>query len=232
MSRPHLPEGPARQRPGVRRSWLLPTALILLGIVPALARGLAGLAAAADPGAAPPEAQLHLSAPLMTHLVSGTAYAVLGAFQFSASFRRQHRAWHRRAGRLLIILGLTAAVSAVWLTLFYDSKNDSGTLINSLRLTFATAMLVGLIIAFRAIRRRDVVRHRAWMIRAYAIGLGAGTQIFTLSFGEAVFGTGSLARAWLTGAGWVINLAVAEWAIRRRGKRQPDRTAHAVPAAA
>lgn len=193
---------------------------------------MVGLVAATDPGAVPPEAQFQSSPALMTHLVSGTAYAVLGAFQFSASFRRQHRAWHRRAGRLLIILGLTAAVSAVWLTLFYDGKKDTGALINSLRLAFATAMAVGLVVAFRAIRRRDLVRHRAWMVRAYAIGLGAGTQIFTLGFGETVFGTGSVARALLTGAGWVINLAVAEWAIRHRPRRQPGRTTQVVSAAA
>jgi hypothetical protein len=54
------------------------------------------------------------------------------------------------------------------------------------------------------------------MIRGYAIGLGAATQIFTLGFGEPVFGTGMLATALLTGAGWVINLAVAEWIICRR----------------
>jgi hypothetical protein len=103
----------------------LPAALILLGLVPGLARGLAALAAAADPGTVPPEAQFHLSIPLMTHLVTGTAYSMLGALQFSASFRRAHRAWHRRAGRLLIVLGLTAAGSALWLTSFYDGKNDS-----------------------------------------------------------------------------------------------------------
>jgi hypothetical protein len=47
------------------------------------------------------------------------------------------------------------------------------------------------------------------MIRAYAIGLAAGTQVFTEGL-DAVVG-GDLAK----GAGWLINLAVAEWTIRR-----------------
>jgi len=35
------------------------------------------------------------------------------------------------------------------------------------------------IFGFIAIRRGDMIRHRAWMTRAYAIGLGAGTQALT-----------------------------------------------------
>lgn len=220
MTTKELSERPARPGIAARRTWLLPAALMFFGLLPALARGLAGLAAAANPDTAPPEARFDLSAPLMVHLVSGTAYAVLGAFQFSASFRRSHRTWHRRAGRFLIGLGLTAALSAIWLTLFYDGKDDSGLLLNLFRLLFALALVASLVLALAAIRRRDIIRHRAWMIRGYAIGLGAATQIFTLGFGEAVVGSGTLATALLTGAGWVINLGVAEWVIRRRPRRR------------
>ena len=54
------------------------------------------------------------------------------------------------------------------------------------------------------------------MMRAYALGLGAGTQVLTLGIGEIVFGApGEVARGLLMGAGWAINLALAEWIIRR-----------------
>jgi uncharacterized membrane protein len=232
MTIPQVTKRPSRPKASSRRAWLLPAALVLFGLLPALARGLAGLAAAANPDTVPPEARFDLSAPLMVHLVSGTAYAVLAAFQFPASLRRSHRAWHRRAGRVLIALGLTAALSAVWLTLFYDGKDDTGVLLNALRLLFASAMAASLVLALAAIRRRDVARHRAWMIRAYAIAVGAATQIFTLGFGEVAFGTGTLARALLTGAGWVINLAVAEWIIRRHPRPPARPPASVIPASA
>ena len=58
------------------------------------------------------------------------------------------------------------------------------------------------------------------MIRAYAIGLGAGTQVFTEGIGGALFGTGVVAGDLAKGAAWVINLAVAEWAIRRPARRR------------
>ena len=89
-----------------------------------------------------------------------------------------------------------------------------------LRLAFGSAMLVTIVLGFAAIRRRDVTRHRAWMIRSYAIGLVAGTQVFTLGIGGVVFGTGDLSTALLMGAAWAINLAVAERAIRKRTRRR------------
>ena len=60
------------------------------------------------------------------------------------------------------------------------------------------------------------------MMRGYAIGLGAGTQVFTLLPWAAVAGepTG-VNRAFLMAAGWMINLAVAEWFIRRDSKVAP-----------
>ena len=40
-------------------------------------------------------------------------------------------------------------------------------------------MALAIVLGLAAIRRRDIARHRAWMIRGYAIGLGAGTQALT-----------------------------------------------------
>ena len=62
------------------------------------------------------------------------------------------------------------------------------------------------------------------MIRAYAIGLAAGTEAFTEGIVGAVFGTGELRSDLAKGAGWVINLAVAEWVIRRPARRLARRT--------
>ena len=81
-------------------------------------------------------------------------------------------------------------------------------------------MVLTIVLGFIAARRRDFARHRAWMIRSYAIGIVAGTQVFTLGFGGVVFGTGDLTTALLLAAAWAINLAVAEWVIRRRPTRR------------
>ena len=59
------------------------------------------------------------------------------------------------------------------------------------------------------------------MMRGYALGLGAGTQVFT-HLPWFLFPTiqGELARTLFMGAGWVINLAVAERFISRERRGQ------------
>jgi hypothetical protein len=55
------------------------------------------------------------------------------------------------------------------------------------------------------------------MVRAYALGLGAGTQVFT-HIPWFVFPSiqGEMARTLCMAAGWLINVAVAEWLTRSR----------------
>jgi hypothetical protein len=63
---------------------------------------------------------------------------------------------------------------------------------------------------------RDFRGHGDWMIRAYALAMGAGTQVFTHIPWMAFPGIhGELARTVSMVAGWAINLAVAEWLIAR-----------------
>ena len=120
-----------------------------------------------------------------------------------------------------MVAGLLVAASAVWMTLFYPAQPGTGELLYALRLTFGSAMAACLVLGLTTARRRDITAHRAWMIRAYAIGLAPGTQAFTEGLGGVVFGDSVLAGDLAKGAGWVINLIVAEWAIRRTTRHQP-----------
>jgi hypothetical protein len=47
--------------------------------------------------------------------------------------------------------------------------------------------------------------------------------VFTQGIGNAVFGTSALTTDLSLGAGWAINLAVAEYVIRRPGPRRRSR---------
>jgi uncharacterized membrane protein len=159
---------------------------------------------------------------LVAHILGAAVFALVGAFQFVPRLRRRN--WHRRAGRVVAVAGLVVAVSALWLTLFYDPQPGSGAILFVFRLVFAPTMAACLVLGFAAIRRRDISSHRAWMMRAYALGLGAGTQAFTEGIGAAVFGQGVLAADLSRGAAWVINLAIAEWLIRRPARRRTRRS--------
>jgi uncharacterized membrane protein len=157
------------------------------------------------------------------HIISAVGYAVLGAFQFSAGLRRRRPGWHRVAGRVLVVLGSAVAVSALWMTLLYPRQPGTGVLAWLFRLAFSSGLAVSLVLGVTAIRHGDVTSHRAWMIRAYALALGAGTQVFTKGVGPAIFGTSRLTLDLSLGAAWVINLAVAEYVIRRSVPRRPRR---------
>jgi uncharacterized membrane protein len=196
------------------RSWPVPAALIALGAIVVLAASARLVELAGGPGLLPPRFDPS-PIPLATHLISVIAYAVGGAFQFSAALRRRRPRWHRAAGRLLVPAGLVVALSALWLTLFHP-RTEGGDLLYLFRLLAGSGMAVSLVLGYTAMRRRDIARHKAWMTRAYALALGAGTQVFTLGIGEAIFGVSDRSIALLQGAGWTINLAVAEWIIRRR----------------
>jgi uncharacterized membrane protein len=194
----------------------VPFALIALVLVPGIAGSLRLIELAGGPDPIPENPRFATSpVPLIVHIVCALVYAVLGAFQFSASLRRRHPGWHRRAGRVLVICGLAVAISALWLTLSYPRQPGTGELAYLFRLAFASGMAACIVIAFAAIRGGVVAGHRAWMTRAYALALGAGTQVFTQAIGPAVFGTSELVNDLCLGAGWAINLAVAEYAIRR-----------------
>ena len=199
----------------------VPFTLVALVLVPAIAGSLRLVELAGGPQLIPANPRLTASpVPVLVHIISALTYALLGAFQFSASLRRRRPGWHRAAGRVLVLLGLAVAFSALCLTLFYPRQPGTGALAYVFRLAFGSGMAASIILGFTAIRRGDVARHRAWMTRAYALALGAGTQVFTQGIGKAVFGTSELTTDLCLGAGWAINLAVAEYVIRRPARRR------------
>jgi hypothetical protein len=107
------------------------------------------------------------------------------------------------------------------LTVAYPTEANTGPLLYWSRLVFGLVMGLCLVLGLLAILARDIRAHRAWMVRAYAVGLGAGTQVVTIGLGEALFGTSTLVTDAVTAVGWVINLAIAEVIVRRpRGRRQ------------
>lgn len=212
---PQKAKGPSRI---VWLEWLAIAGLILLSFIPVVA-GTFRLTQLAGGTTVTPENVRFFASPLpvVIHIVSATLYAILGAFQFANSFRRRWPGWHRAAGRVVVISGLLVGLSGLWMTIFYPLPAGDGALLYAIRLVFGSAMIGSIVLGFTTIQRGQVSEHRVWMMRGYAIGLGAGTQALTLMVGQLIFGPpNEFSRAMLMGAGWVINLVVAEWVIRQR----------------
>lgn len=197
--------------------------LVMLGLVPAVA-GMARLAELGSGAPVTPANARFFAQPLpvVLHILTVIPFSLLGAFQFAPGFRRRHRAWHRSAGRVLAACGLVVALTGLWMPHVYAWPEGDGMALYILRLLFGTAMLASIVLALDAVRRRDFASHGAWMLRGYAIGMGAGTQVLThVPWFFLVGKPGESSRAVLMAAGWVINVAVAEWLIRRRPPHSP-----------
>ena len=200
-----------------RSEWKIPAALIALSVVPALA-GTARLTELAR-DVAITDANVRFFAmplPVVLHILAVIPFSILGALQFAPTFRRRHRGWHRAAGRVLVLCGLVATLTGLWMTLAYPSPVGDGEALYVERLVFGSAMLLSMLMALNAIRQRNFAVHGQWMIRTYAIGMGAGSQVLTHLPYFVLVGTPSESvRAVLMGAGWVLSVIVAEWLIRR-----------------
>jgi uncharacterized membrane protein len=209
--------------------WFVPAGLLLLSFIPIAGGAFRLTQLAGGAQITPANARFFASPlPVVLHVFSVTIFSLLGAFQFAPGFRRRHLAWHRAAGRILIPSGLMVALCGLWMTLFYPWPKGDGELLYGFRLLFGSLMLVSILLGVAAIQRRNFVQHGHWMMRGYALGLGAGTQALTLMAWEVFLGKPEeFPRALLMGASWVINLIVAEWIIRKPSTPRA-RTASAV----
>jgi uncharacterized membrane protein len=146
------------------------------------------------------------------HVVTGAAFLTLGVLQFSSPIRNRHLRFHRRSGYFLTGLAFLAGITGLWLGVVkpYSATERAPS-------AAAGAMfLVAPAIAVVAVRRGEIARHREWMIRFFAVGVGivvirlVGPVIIWLSspvpFRDIVGLT-----FWV---GWLVSVVVGEAWIR------------------
>jgi uncharacterized membrane protein len=156
------------------------------------------------------------------HVIAGLALAVLIPVQLSARIRRQFPVVHRWLGRTLMIIGIVVGLSGYAMV----AIPIGGWLEVSAIVVYATAFLAALLIAWRHIRRGDVARHREWMLRAVAIGLGIATTrpVVGVFFATSAL-TGLTPSEFFGTAFWIgfTSTALAgEWYVRSTRQRRLD----------
>lgn len=199
----------------------VPALLVLLSIVPMLG-GVARLMHMSNESALSPENARFVQAPvpILIHIFSATVFCILGAFQFSRAFRLRWPGLHRRMGRVLGVCGLLAGATGLWMTASYAiPASMQGPLLYPVRMAVGASMIAAIIVAWQSILHRDVARHEAYMIRAYALGQGAGTQVIVLLPWMLLSGqSGGLTRDLLMTLSWLINVLFAEVVIKSRNR--------------
>jgi uncharacterized membrane protein len=98
---------------------------------------------------------------LIPHTLSGTFALVAGPFQFSTRFRQRHLQWHRVIGRLYVVAVFVGSVTGI--ALAWGRPGLPGTSMQ------AAAWMVCTTAAFVTARNRQIVAHRQWMARSYAV---------------------------------------------------------------
>jgi hypothetical protein len=151
---------------------------------------------------------------LFFHSLGGTMFGIIGPIQFSGAIKKRFGKFHRISGRIFVVAGFFLGLSAI--RLLIEFPNASTWVLVTARAVAGLGLMATLTLALLAIFNGDVMRHRNWMIRAYAIGMGAATIAFIqlpifLIRGKAL--EGYLADFAFV-LSWVINLTIAELVIR------------------
>jgi uncharacterized membrane protein len=167
----------AVSKSATRLLWPAVIFLVVIGVAAVTRRTLVLLWPGQFAGKASPAAALdagfarHMALTLL-HILPGGLFLVLAPMQFLPSIRQKHLQFHRWTGRVLLICGLIIGVTALVMSYKMNIGGPNETAATSL---FAIVFLICLVKAYRHIRRKEVERHREWMIRAYGVALGVAT---------------------------------------------------------
>jgi uncharacterized membrane protein len=154
--------------------WIAVGFLVVIGVAAVTRRTLVLLwpvqfAGKASPATALDEGFARHVALTLVHILPGGLFLVLAPLQFIPSIRQEHLQLHRWMGRVLVVCGLIIGVSALVMSYTMNIGGPNETAATTL---FAIVFLYCLIKAYLHIRRKEVARHREWMIRAFGVGLG------------------------------------------------------------
>ena len=151
---------------------------------------------------------------IAVHLAGGSVAIVLGAFQINSWLRAKFLPTHRWLGRVYIIAVVVGGTAGLSLAL-----NSFGGLVTHFGFGMMAVCWVGCTLnAYRHIRNGDVLAHRVWMLRSYALTLAAVTLRLYLPLSEIAgleFESAYQAISWLC---WVPNILFVDWFILARAR--------------
>ncbi len=198
--------------------WAILALIFVYSFIPSFGGLLRVLELAGGPVIAPENLRaLSNPLPIIVHILSSFLFCIVGTLQFMPSIRRHQPAMHRRFGRILAIAGCISAASGLWMTHFYVFPEQlQGDLLYWVRIALGSLMIGFIVWAVIAIKSRNVFRHGASMLRAYAIAQGASTQTIIGIGWMIVFNVEPLGpvRDAMMVLAWGLNLAVTEILIR------------------
>jgi uncharacterized membrane protein len=153
-----------------------------------------------------------------THVFSSTFLLIAGFTQFSSPFKACYKRLHPLIGKMYIFILLFVSGPAGLIMAVYAN----GGLPSQLAFTLLSILwLLTTSKAWYEIRRRNFIAHGEWMMRSYALTLSALTLrawkfIIVMALQPRPMDV-YMVVAWL---GWIPNLLIAEWLIRKHYARK------------
>jgi len=148
---------------------------------------------------------------IVVHAGAASTALILGVMQLSSPVRRRWPALHRASGWLYVVGCIAGGASALVLSAGVSTGPVAAWGFGALGALWLHATMQGL----RTARMRDFSRHRAWMIRSYALTFAAVTLRIYLPVSQLTgmdFTVAYQTIAWLS---WVPNMVVAEVYLRQ-----------------
>lgn len=148
------------------------------------------------------------------HVYSSMFALIAALTQFSATILRRQTALHRYMGKLYVAIVLFVSAPSGLIMGYFANGGITA------RISFCLLAILWLFFTYKGyttIRIGAVAAHRRWMYRSYALTLSAISLrlwkwLIVLAFEPRPMDTYRIV-AWL---GWVLNLLIAEWIIRRK----------------
>lgn len=169
---------------------------------------------------------LHYRIAFFIHVFSALFVLLAGYTQFLASIRQKYPKLHRQLGWLYVLVTVFLAGPSGFIIGIYANGGLSSQIAFCL---LAVLWIVFTVMAVLTIVKKQVLSHRAWMIRSFALALSAITLRAWKYILVALFHPKPMdvyqVVAWL---GWTLNLLIAEYIIFNNIKHGAKKTNRSV----
>jgi hypothetical protein len=147
------------------------------------------------------------------HMLGGLVAIVIGPLQFWPRIRNRHPKVHRITGRVYLTSILVGALGGIGLVF-----TTAGPVAYAAGLfALSLAWLLTSSMAFFAIKRRDFIQHKEWMIRSYVVTFSFVTfRVVTDLLAAAGIGERLVNFTFMAWAAWALPLLVTEALLQGR----------------
>jgi uncharacterized membrane protein len=159
---------------------------------------------------------------LLIHITAGIIALLLGPFQFIRAIRIKYPRTHRLLGKIYLLSVLAGGVASLYLSIdkmiIVEKTMTFGT--GFVGLAFAWLLTSGM--AWWAVRNKNFVQHREWMIRSYVVttafvSFRLLSQILVDDFHKDPYSTAGM-MSW---ACWALPLLITEAFLQGSKIRNP-----------